>query len=394
MRAASSLIAAAGACVLALAASVPVSARQAQTQAAAPAAPAPAPATAAQAAPARGFKNVQVLTDVPPAQMNPSMHLIAGQLGVGCTYCHIWEEWDREDRPQKQVARRMMAMTIDLNRNLFGRRTVVTCYTCHRGKPIPVNTPELPSPVAPRFDDPPPPPPPPMPAVDRIIERYIEALGGEAKLRAVTSRVITGTRDIPSGPGGIDATPSQVEVSQKGSLTRNTYITAKFTVADGYDGTNAWTQTAAGAVNTVAMPDAGRVKRAATLHDALELKQIYTSLEVRGTEMVGRRKAYVVVGTPDGDMPERLYFDTETGLLLRRATFFRTPLGDSPFQMDFDDYRTVAGVKMPFLVRMNPAGPRTELGTSSTLRVKNIKVNVPLDDALFVRPQPKPRPQG
>ena len=72
--------------------------------------------------------------------MNPTMHLIAGQLGVGCTYCHIWEEWDREDKPQKQIARGMSAMMATINtdllpkiKNLKSERPTVNCTTCHRG---------------------------------------------------------------------------------------------------------------------------------------------------------------------------------------------------------------------------------------------------------------------
>ncbi len=340
------------------------------------------------------FKNIQVLNDIPANQMNLSMHLIAGQLGVGCQYCHVWEQWDREDRPQKQIARRMMIMTNDINRNSFGGARAVTCFTCHQGRPKPVSTVVLPSPVVPRFDDPPPPPAPALPTVDQILSKYVQALGGEQNLRKVTSRVITGKRNIPTGPGGIDSTPAEVEIFQKApGLTLNVYRTEKFTISDGFDGTTAWAQTVAGAVNDLPTPDQGRVKRTANFHEPLEMKQNYARMSVRGVESVGRRQAYVVLGVLEDDTPEQLYFDTQTGLLLRRATFMRTPLGDSPFEIDFDDYRDAGGgTKIPYVVRMNPAGPRTELGTSSTLRIEKIRNGVSIDDSRFVKPQPRPRP--
>jgi len=339
------------------------------------------------------YKNVQVLKDIPATQMTPTMHLIAGQLGVGCQYCHVWEEWEKEDRAPKQTARRMMTMMAEINRNpLFGGAQVVTCYTCHQGKPKPVSTVVLPVPAPPSHDAPPPPPSPPLPTVDQILSKYVQAIGGEQALRKVTSRVITAKQDIATGPGGLVSVPAEVEIYQKApNLTLNIYRTEKFTISSGFDGTTAWTQTAAGAVNNLPSPDQGRVKRSANFYEALELKQNYALVEVRGIEAVGARQAYVVVGFLEGDTPERLYFDTQTGLLLRRAVSLPTAVGQSPFEMDFDDYRdTGGGVKIPFVIRMNPASQRTELGTSSTLRVEKIQNGVAIDEARFTKP-PVPR---
>src|SRR6266853_1331376 len=84
------------------------------------------------------YKNIQVWKDVPAAQINPTMHLISAQLGVQCQFCHIWEEWDREDKPQKQIARNMISMMVELNRTAFGGTPVVTCFTCHQGKAKPL----------------------------------------------------------------------------------------------------------------------------------------------------------------------------------------------------------------------------------------------------------------
>jgi hypothetical protein len=358
---------------------------------AAPAAQAPQQPAAVRTA-AQQYKNVQVLRDIPANQMIPSMHLITGQLGVGCQYCHIWEEWEREDRPMKQVARRMMIMTAELNRASFGGTQAITCYTCHRSQPKPTNMVVLPIPPPPHWDAPEP-APPVLPAVDEILNRYVQALGGEQALRKVTSRVIVGKRDLPTGPGGLVPVPAEVEIYQREpNLVVNVYRTEKFTISDGFDGTAAWAQNAAGAVNNAPNPDQGRVRRSANLHEPLQLKQNYTRMEVTGIDRVGARQAYVVVGFPDGDTPERLYFDTQSGLLLRRATYNQTAAGPSPYEVDFDDYRDAGGVKMPFVVRMTPASPRVEIGTRSTLRIEKVKTNVAIEDGRFVRPQPRPRP--
>jgi len=105
--------------------------------------------------------------------------------------------------------------------------------------------------------------------------------------------------------------------------------------------------------------------------------------------------ALIVVGTPAANTPERLYFDVRNGLLLRKLTYLETASGHSPYQQDFDEYPdTGSGVKIPFVIRMSPAGPRTELKSTSTLRVTSVKDNVPLADALFSRPAPAARPSS
>jgi hypothetical protein len=335
---------------------------------------------------AQQYKNVQVLKDMPAALMTQTMHLIQGELGVECQFCHIWEEWDREDRPMKQVARRMLAMTAEINRTQFGGAQVITCYTCHRGSPKPVNMVILPVPKPPSVENPP--PPALLPDVDQVLARYIQALGGERALRRVETRVITGKRDIPTGPGGMIPMPADVELYQKGpNLTLNVYKTGKFTISDGFDGTTAWTKNAAGVVATPPSPDSSRVRRAANLQLPLELKAVYTRMLVTGIEPVNGHEAYVVVAVPADDLPERLYFDRQSGLLLRTATMLATAVGMSPFETNYEDYRvTQSGAKVPYVIRMNPAGPRTEIPTVSTLRVTKVQEGVPLDDRMFARP--------
>jgi hypothetical protein len=318
---------------------------------------------------------------------------MAGQLGVGCQYCHIWEEWEREDRPQKAIARRMLAMTNEINKASFGGAPVVTCYTCHQGQPKPEGMVRVPAPAPPAHDAPPP-PVPVLPSVDEVFGKYVQALGGESALRKISTRVITGKQNIATGPGGLIPMNADVEIYQKApNLRLNVYKTEKFTISDGFDGKSAWARNQRGGVNNAPEPDGSRVRQQANLYEPLELKQYYTSLVVRGIERVGTRPAYVVVGARQGDAAERLYFDTESGLLLRRATYLQTAIGPSPFQIDFEDYREVDGVKIPFLLRMNPASQRVEIGTSSTLQVLTVRHGVAIEDGRFVRPTPPPRPQ-
>ena len=109
-----------------------------------------------------------------------------------------------------------------------------------------------------------------------------------------------------------------------------------------------------------------------------------------GIEKVDGRKAYLVVGFPQGDSPERLYFDTTTGLLLRKITILPPPFGSSPFEVDYDDYRdSGSGVKMPFWMRMIPATSRSAMASRSSIRIQKVQDNVTVDSSKFSKPQPR-----
>ncbi|HEX8183280.1 MAG TPA: hypothetical protein VF747_00975, partial [Blastocatellia bacterium] len=82
---------------------------------------------------------------------------------------------------------------------------------------------------------------------------------------------------------------------------------------------------------------------------------------------------------------ERLYFDAETGLLLRWVIYIDTMIGPYPEATDYEDYRDVDGVKVPFTIRKN----QLQGFEASTLKLTEVKHNVPVDDAKFNMPQAK-----
>ena len=81
----------------------------------------------------------------------------------------------------------------------------------------------------------------------------------------------------------------------------------------------------------------------------------------------------------------RLYFDTQTGLLLRMVRYSQSPLGLNPTQIDYADYREADGVKVPFRWTVSRPGNRF------TIQVEEMKQNVPVDDSKFTAPPPPPR---
>lgn len=82
------------------------------------------------------YKNIQVLKGLPASQLRPMMNYISASLGVNCVFCHVREgdqmAFEKDDNNHKQIARRMIQMTMDINKNSFQGKVQVSCYTCGR----------------------------------------------------------------------------------------------------------------------------------------------------------------------------------------------------------------------------------------------------------------------
>jgi outer membrane lipoprotein-sorting protein len=339
------------------------------------------------------YKNIQVLQGTPVDVFLPEMRLFEAALGVDCNFCHLEEDRSKDDREAKQTARKMIAMVREIDKNFDGR-AVVTCYTCHRGNVDPVGVPLFPAVERTELNEEEKAkvPAPNFPAVDEILNKYAQAIGGEQAVRKITSRLITATQDIATGAGGRVPVQAQVEIYQKApNLLLNVYHTDKFTISDGFDGTSSWAQNARGIVTNDSGIDLARARRNADFYLGLDFKREYSRLTVTGTEKVNNRDAYVLTGIVQGGGPDRIYFDTQTGLLLRRLTLQPTPFGSTPTQIDYDDYRDAgSGVKLPFLIRTSPGSAGAVLATSSTIRIQKVEQNAPMDSSKLARPQSKP----
>jgi len=79
------------------------------------------------------FKNIQVLKGVPAPQLMAAMRSFSHSLGVKCDFCHVPPAFEKDDKPEKQTARKMIQMAHQINADNFGGHMRVTCWTCHRG---------------------------------------------------------------------------------------------------------------------------------------------------------------------------------------------------------------------------------------------------------------------
>ncbi|HWP44800.1 MAG TPA: photosynthetic reaction center cytochrome c subunit family protein [Blastocatellia bacterium] len=93
----------------------------------------PLPASSREKRAEQEYKNIQVLRGLPAERVTKIMFAFKNSLGVDCTYCHIKDHFEKDDKAAKQMARKMITLTREANAKLGGAGRV-TCYTCHRGQ--------------------------------------------------------------------------------------------------------------------------------------------------------------------------------------------------------------------------------------------------------------------
>lgn len=98
----------------------------------------PLPAGSKEERAEQKYKNIQLLKGIPSERLMKVMFAFKSSLGVDCTYCHIKDQFEKDDKPSKQTARKMIQLVRDTNTKL-GTATRVTCFTCHRGSTRPAS---------------------------------------------------------------------------------------------------------------------------------------------------------------------------------------------------------------------------------------------------------------
>ena len=329
------------------------------------------------------FKNIQVLKGIPADQLMPGMQFITASLGVECEFCHVEGAFEKDDKKPKQTARKMMEMMFAINKENFEGHREVTCYSCHRGNANPVGMPPVMAEKSDTADaknaeekvegaEPSGPPP------DQLFDKYVRAVGGAAAIEKNTSRVMKGT--ITFGDRNV---PIDIFLKDPGKRVSFTHTPDGDSVT-AFDGHEGWLGFPGRLAHEMHGPDTDAAAMDADLHFAMHLKGMFSEARLQGTEKIGGHDAYLVVGQREGKTPLRLYFEEQSGLLLRMVRFGETPLGRLPTQIDYADYRDAGGVKIPF--RWTLARP----GGRFTIQINDVKQNVPVDDAKFARPAAPP----
>ncbi|MSO82913.1 MAG: photosynthetic reaction center cytochrome c subunit [Acidobacteria bacterium] len=334
------------------------------------------------------FKNVQVLKGIPVDEFMATMGFFATATGLNCTDCHVDESggsWARyaDDNALKQQTRRMVVMMNTINRTNFGGRQVVTCVTCHRGNSRPSVMPSING----LYGEPPPDEPGEpfaqaagQPSPDRVLDKYLSALGGAQRLAGLTSFAAKGTY-----MGFDDADKSPMEIFARSSGERTTIVHTL--LGDS-------TTTVAGGTGWIAAPPTDKpvplmlitgqelegVRLDAELFFPVRIKQALTKWRVGLPAVLDDREVLQVQGNTAGGATVTLCFDAETGLLVRLVRYNESPVGRLVTRIDYHAYREVAGVKMPSRWTVSWLSGR------SVFELTDVQPNAQIPPARFARP--------
>jgi len=318
------------------------------------------------------FKSIKVLNDMPADQMGKVMNMISASLGVNCAFCHASNDGDyeKEGFEHKDMARKMMKMTFDLNKANFNGRPEINCNTCHHGISHPQPSFPLVAGAAPEER---PKQPEKKPTVDEILAKYEMALGGRPKLEKVTSRMIKANRVEPDGK-----TVEAETIWIKPNKYVSDIVYGQYVVRETYDGKTGRKFSNADTVEL--KPDeAEQIKREAELFWPTNLKAAYPKMDYRSVDRINGREVYSITATTAGNLRERLSFDVLTGLLVRRTATSPTVFGTFVYQVDYSDYKNFGGVKLPTTTHYSVPH------ISWTRKIVEVKTNVRGDDAVYGR---------
>lgn len=338
----------------------------------------------------QAFKNVRVLKGIPVDEFMATMGFFSASLGETCTDCHSAESggsWAKyaDDNPRKETARRMIGMMNAINKTYFAGKREITCYSCHRGVERPDVTPNL----ADLYGPPPSKEPDELReplgktlSADQVLDKYIQAIGGAERLAKITSIVAKGTYQ------GYQDEKYPVDIFAKSPNQISTVVhTSAGDSATTYDGHAGWIAGPATerpvAFLALTGGDLAGAKLDAALWFPAQIKQALTQWRPASSVVIDGRDMQMIQGSTDGRYPVNLYFETKSGLLARVVRYADSPVGLNPTQIDYADYRDVAGVRMPYRFTV------TWLDGKANTTLSEIQPNVPIDAARFARPAPK-----
>jgi photosynthetic reaction center cytochrome c subunit len=348
----------------------------------------------------QAFKNVTVLKGIPVDEFMDTMGFIAASTNYNCTDCHVepkvegdWSVY-AEETPRKAMTRRMILMVESINKTNFGGARVVTCYTCHRNvQGAPKITPSL----AEQYGEPPTPDPneveirrqaPGAPSADQIFDKYLQAVGGAQKAAAITSIVFKGTYQGYAEPKA----PVDIYVKAPNQRTMIVHTDGGDRTTT-FDGSNGWMAAPPAdkpfPVIRYNNGDLDAVRLDAVLSLPAGIKRAITN-PLAGATSIDDKDVIVVQGMANGGRSRvKLYFDKQSGLLVRQVRYADTIIGRVPIQVDYSDYRDVAraGVKLPFHVITTWTDGRSDVLLTSA------ETNIAIDAARFNQPPPPAPPK-
>jgi thiol-disulfide isomerase/thioredoxin len=218
---------------------------------------------------------------------------------------------------------------------------------------------------------------PDQPTINDVLNKYVQALGGRAAVARVTSRVTKGRVDIAGVSFG-----GKLETYAKAPNMALTVMTAEpmGVLKRGFDGLTAWSRSDQKDARQPSPTELAALADDLQLYRDIKLREIYPRMRFLDKGNVGTREVYILEAISRSGSTEKLYFEVESGLLLRRDTMRPSSRGPVQAEFYFSDWRDVDGIKLPFKTTERLAG------TTYIFTLEEVRHNLQLDDEVFRAP--------
>lgn len=216
-----------------------------------------------------------------------------------------------------------------------------------------------------------------LPTVDAVLDKFVKAVGGKEAIEKITSRSMKGTFDVEAM--SISA-PLEMFAKAPNKNAMKIDVPNFGVVNRVFNGATGWDSNPMTGLRELSGVELAQMKRGSDFYQELNFKKHYTKMEVKGKEKVGSYETYVIEATPAEGSPEKLYFDVNTGLLVRQDGESESPQGKVQIETYVDDYKVVDGVKIAHTVKqVNPQ-------MTWVMKITEVKNNVEIDEAKFSKP--------
>jgi outer membrane lipoprotein-sorting protein len=222
----------------------------------------------------------------------------------------------------------------------------------------------------------------PLPTVKDLLQKFETVSGGHNVWSTFTTRYMKGIYQTEDASAF-----AAIEVFNKSpnkALFKITFSNG-VVIREVCDGKAAWIEDPSGRMHEVTGAALESRIRESNFNDRADALLMAVTGKVLGSEKVGAHSTYVLEFSPQKKFTSTIYFDAESGFPVRTDDTIHREDGDYRVETYMDDYRAVDGAYFPFRVR------HVEKGNVFTLRLTQLKNNIPVDESMFLKPASAPK---
>jgi len=217
----------------------------------------------------------------------------------------------------------------------------------------------------------------PIPSLKEILARAEKSMGGSEAWKNTNTMMMKGVLQTEDASAFV-----AIEIYKKApdkSLLKMK-LPQDMEMREVCDGKSAWMEDPRGGYHEFKGAELeSRLKRS-QFSEQSKMILLAATGKVLGAEKIGLHSVYVVEYSSQTNETTKLYFDEESGLVLRSEETAAKPDGTYTTKLDMDDYRSVDGMMVPFRMK------RTEKGSVIKIKLTQVKNNLPIEDEMFVKP--------